>query len=539
MLGALSLPSVSTGFTSDSKAMVPVSVQGMADKVQKMSPLDTMQEIFFDIRDGIGNLGKVFSDKISGLNSHLAFRLDKLNTTMSNIGNIAAKDLDIEQNTFDIVNDNNEEDERDESLAGVDKIKKDEGKGLFTNSFKDLLKKLDPRNLSDFGLTALAAAGVAGVIAFLGKFEKVFTFLAKGLSKAIDAGKIGFKELKKDFKNLDEGLFGKEGLVPILSSGFSDIIDGVKEGDFTKSVDGLKKILGPGVTKLVSVSGDAVIGVFDAVAKSFGYEGDALEKTQEWFRELPENIDGYVSDFLATATNVMDDLKKTYDEEGFFAASKQGAKGIFDNTYGLALNLFKDGASAIAKHYKKGEVAEELAALDFSADNFIESVKSLLDILNFDKLTQMLKDLVNSAIMSLPKILRPDTIGEQVFDTKKEIQFQKDQIAEGDTRDGFLNKREDIIKDLEIKLGELETKLPEDYKQTIESINNNESLVYKTNELKSIAQIRTETGASPVVTIMKGGDDNKNIISQGDTLVSNMRTDGLDQSTKAIEEAMK
>ena len=40
MLGALTLPSVSTGFTSDSKAMVPVSIQGMADKVQKMSPLE-------------------------------------------------------------------------------------------------------------------------------------------------------------------------------------------------------------------------------------------------------------------------------------------------------------------------------------------------------------------------------------------------------------------------------------------------------------------------------------------------------------------
>ena len=60
MLGALTLPSVSTGFTSDSKAMVPVSIQGMADKVQKMSPLETMQEVFFDIRDGILILGDVF-----------------------------------------------------------------------------------------------------------------------------------------------------------------------------------------------------------------------------------------------------------------------------------------------------------------------------------------------------------------------------------------------------------------------------------------------------------------------------------------------
>ena len=34
MLGASSFPAVSTGFTSDSKAMVPVSTQGMAEKVQ-------------------------------------------------------------------------------------------------------------------------------------------------------------------------------------------------------------------------------------------------------------------------------------------------------------------------------------------------------------------------------------------------------------------------------------------------------------------------------------------------------------------------
>ena len=114
-LGALTLPSVSTGFTSDSKSMVPVSIQGMADKVTKMSPLESMQEVFFDIRDGIGNLGEIFREKISGLNDHLAFRLEKLNQTMSNIGNLAAKDLGFEKKTFDIVKQNEEEDERNES----------------------------------------------------------------------------------------------------------------------------------------------------------------------------------------------------------------------------------------------------------------------------------------------------------------------------------------------------------------------------------------------------------------------------------------
>ena len=34
-LGTSSFPSVSTGFTSDSKAMVPVSIQGVGGQLQK------------------------------------------------------------------------------------------------------------------------------------------------------------------------------------------------------------------------------------------------------------------------------------------------------------------------------------------------------------------------------------------------------------------------------------------------------------------------------------------------------------------------
>ena len=94
MLGASSFPAVSTGFTSDSKAMVPaVSSVG---EVKKMSPLETMQEVFFDIRDGILILGDVFSEKISGLNEHLAFRFESLNSTLLSIAGMTDKQLDID-----------------------------------------------------------------------------------------------------------------------------------------------------------------------------------------------------------------------------------------------------------------------------------------------------------------------------------------------------------------------------------------------------------------------------------------------------------
>ena len=549
-LGALTLPSVSTGFTSDSKSMVPVSIQGMADKVTKMSPLESMQEVFFDIRDGIDNLSTTFSEKISGLNKHLAFRLETLNTTMSQIGNIAAKDLGLEQQQTDIAIENEAERERIESVGdqGDPTEKKDEGKGVFTQSFKDLLDKLTPKSVGmKMGLAGLALAGTMAALSSIeGVIAETFKFVKE---KVIPGLKTGFGELKKDFKNFNENVFGKDGFVPIIAGGLKDIKDGIVEGDLQKSLDGVKTILTDGVVKGIATAGDLAVGLLDATMKTFGYEGDTLEKTQKWFRDLPKNIDGYIDTFLATATGVIDDVRKTYSEEGLFAATKVGFKGLFDNTTAVALNFLSQGASKIADHYGEEETAKKLAALDFSSDKFLESIKSLaymiynpetgailgMDFPNISNFLPTLQEIADSIIMSLPKFLRPDTIGEKIFETKQKIQFQKDQIAEGDTRDGFLTKRTDIIKDLEMQLGELEATLPEDYKQTIDSINNTESRIEKTNVLKSVSEIRATTGA-PNNIVIKGGDTNapKNTIVEGDKNFNGIRAVSVESTGNKI-----
>ena len=549
-LAALTLPSVSTGFSSDSKSMVPVSIQGMADKVTKMSPLESMQEVFFDIRDGIDNLSTTFSEKISGLNKHLAFRLETLNTTMSQIGNIAAKDLGLEQQQTDIAIENEAERERIESVGdqGDPTEKKDEGKGVFTQSFKDLLDKLTPKSVGmKMGLAGLALAGTMAALSSIeGVIAGTFKFVKE---KVIPGLKTGFGELKKDFKNFNENVFGKDGFVPIIAGGLKDIKDGIVEGDLQKSLDGVKTILTDGVVKGIATAGDLAVGLLDATMKTFGYEGDTLEKTQKWFRDLPKNIDGYIDTFLATATGVIDDVRKTYSEEGLFAATKVGFKGLFDNTTAVALNFLSQGASKIADHYGEEETAKKLAALDFSSDKFLESIKSLaymiynpetgailgMDFPNISNFLPTLQEIADSIIMSLPKFLRPDTIGEKIFETKQKIQFQKDQIAEGDTRDGFLTKRTDIIKDLEMQLGELEATLPEDYKQTIDSINNTESRIEKTNVLKSVSEIRATTGA-PNNIVIKGGDTNapKNTIVEGDKNFNGIRAVSVESTGNKI-----
>ena len=182
MYGASSFPAVSTGFSSGSSAMLP-AVSNVGE-IRKMSPLDSMKEVFFDIRDGIDDLSKTFSEKISGLNKHLAFRLDKLNTTMTTIGKIAAKDLNIEQNTFKEMQENEARDERNEAInRGTDETPKDEGKGVLTQSFKDLLDKLTPKTVGmKLGLAGLALAGTMAALSSIeGAIAGTFEFIKKTL----------------------------------------------------------------------------------------------------------------------------------------------------------------------------------------------------------------------------------------------------------------------------------------------------------------------------------------------------------------------
>ena len=164
-LGALTLPTIQSSFASGSSAMLP-TISNMAS-VQKMSALDSMQEVFFDIREGIVNLSKVFAEKISGLNTHLAFRLDKLNNTMSKIASVAVKDLSLEeekQDEIDVINRN----ANIQASETVDDIG-DVGQGT---TMLDSLKRFFEKFKSDGGESSiLKLALMAGALFLLSKFS--------------------------------------------------------------------------------------------------------------------------------------------------------------------------------------------------------------------------------------------------------------------------------------------------------------------------------------------------------------------------------
>ena len=182
-LGVSSFPTVSTGFNAEDSAMMPVT-SGNTSNLQQMSTSDTMKEVFFDIRDGITNLAKTFSDKISGLNKHLAFRLEKLNSTMSTIGSIAAEDLNIENQTFDQMQENQSLKDRQRSLGNQGEEPIVGGPGLIDvlkEDFKSLIDFLTPKRESvKVGLLGMLALGIAAFLPDIEKiFENIFRFFDK------------------------------------------------------------------------------------------------------------------------------------------------------------------------------------------------------------------------------------------------------------------------------------------------------------------------------------------------------------------------
>jgi hypothetical protein len=376
-------------------------------------------------------------------------------------------------------------------------------------------------------------------------------------------------ELVKDYKNLEEGIFGKDGVVAIVAEGFDGIVDGVKEGDFKKSMDGLKKIIGPGVTKALSVAGDAAVGVLDALAKGFGYEGDALEKTQKWFRDLPQNIDGYVDNIvtfyndevLPRFNEVLNDVKKVYNKDGFVAATKVGAKGIFDNTLALAGNYIADAAGAVADHYGEEEVGKKLKALDFSSDKFMETIRNLgkmiydpetgsilgMDFPNLSKLLPRLSEIAESIVASLPKWMRPDTLKEKIADKKKEIAFQRAQIAEGDNFDGLGTRRTDILGELNDEVAALQIEYNKTFGNSdstltgsIVASSKGGAAIVQSEKLKTALSESTKSGSAGGATILantnnKGGDT---ITSYNENVYPGIAIDNNDAQTRAIENAM-
>ena len=546
MYGALSLPSVSTGFSSDSKSMVPASIQGMADKVQKMSPLETMQEVFLDIRGGISDLGSIFSDKISGLNKHLAFRLETLNNTMSNIGSIAAKDFDIQEDTFDIVKENEADDDKNKSLADEPKQK---GSGILAGlkeGFGSLMDFLTPKSeIMKVGLIGLA------VLAIMTQLDKISAFLGDTFKfideKILPKAKIFYEDMKETTMGVFNGLFEKDkGLFPLLGKGLKDIADGFKEDDPVKKLQGMKTIFIDGTIKAISVLGDGVFGTLNAAAKALGMDTPGLRKLQLQFRSLPETIDAFV---LRSIEKSKAQLKEITDTNSLPEATLVAARQIYDDLGAPVLNSLNKLVGIVFKPFMSDEYYKSVMKADFSSTSIKASIKTSLDKLSNvmnklgDSLNVFANEMIDSINEYLPNFMKMNKIplknDQYEIDTLASMEKQKLITPEQYEPGGFMYEKYQKQRSKVIEIDPLVVKPVSDFEKDFgvgtnvgDVIDGTYQMKDKTKEIKTLEKDIAPPGNITVITDAKKitGDT----VVSNNTTVTNHRVDSIESSSNAL-----
>ena len=512
-LGALTLPSVNTPFTSGSKALVPYSPPSVG-VAQKMSPLETMQEVFYDIRDGINNLGEIFSEKISGLNSHLAFRLEavsfQLQAISHNIGALAY--MQEQEFKGNLPETNDPEDERGESL-GEAKNKKDPSKGMIatlregfssiTEGFSNFVDKLTPK--SDLGKVGLYGLLAIGLFTQLDKLTKIVAPMIKYFDeKIIPKVKEFWSIIKEDFAPIFDNIvkFFKEAF-----DGIGDLLKGAFEGDAGLFLSGIKKIMFDLPIRLVSIIGDAFFSLVDAALKTFGIDAPWVEDIATAFRTLPEAIDKVITDTMKFFTDGFDKLMSVYTEDGLIGAVGEGFRMFYDNTIGLGLNLLYDMYGAILKLFGAEELGEWFQNADFSFDGIKNAFNTVTDKIKgaFDALVNGMKAMANAVIdkinILLPKkfeIKKLDVTETMVESADGSTQVPLKEVKTIDTPPGLAErlKAEEQIKTQEFN---------ETYVDKIVKEQNTMKIKEKELVAAASAKVVDEKSSSPIII------DNKNV----------------------------
>jgi len=564
-LGSITLPSVSTGFTSDSRAMVPVSIQGMAGKLQKMSTFDSMQEIFLEIRDGIGNIGEIFREKLSGLNSHLAFRLETLNNTMSKIGNIAAKDLGLEETQTNIAKENEKDEDKKESLSDDDK----DGKGLLTNSFKGGVAKVMQR-IKDMSLVESLIALGAGLALLMFNFVKVgdaIAFLVKGFDEQILPRVKAFgSTVMEYYRNLFDGLFGDNGFFTVIGEGFGDIKKAIDSGDGKAAINAAGETLIKGTTSAISVIGTTILGAIKVVAKTVDPDADlsALDELIKYFNDLPGNaIKKLEADQI--------EFDKVLKEDGKIAATGVLFRQTYDNYIANTLGIISKGFGFIFGFVNE-DLGKTMMEADYSAKGissaFKVSMKNLGDSLNVmenaiaifvnDKLDAINDFTSIFGIPAIPKMPVKQIEGQNVYVNDEgmtvpmysELEIGKDMgvVAEPVKE---IKPIEDVMRDQILGNGytmyngkkfyfdkEDEPKKELSNAELDELMNNKDNnMTLKTKELIDVASV-SKSDSSTSIVVPNFITDNKKIDNSSNSsqsvTVTDQRVESLDSSSNAL-----
>jgi hypothetical protein len=366
MLGALTLPSVSTGFSSDSKSMVPVSIQGMADKVEMSLNVHSMEDILMDVRDAIHNTSLAALKSFTMLQETMVTGFTMLSNSLMNIGNIASKDLELEETQTNIDIENEEDEDRNESLAGPT------GGGLFTDKFKGGITKTLNRIKDLSFIESLIALG-AGLLLLSVNFDKITGFIGDTVKffdeKVIPRAKLFYKDMKEFFNNLFDGLFGDEGFFTIIFSGIGDIKDAIENKDGAALLKATKDLLIKGTLSAISVIGTTVLGIIKAALGIVDPDMDrsGIDELINLFKQMPNTVAQQLADQEK-------EFLKVTKEDGFFAGQIVAFRQTYDTLIGLSLNGLSNILGIALKPFFGKEWSDQMQKNDYRFAN----IKSVL-----------------------------------------------------------------------------------------------------------------------------------------------------------------
>ena len=554
MLGTQSFSPVSTGFSTDSRAMVPVSIQGMAGKLQKISTFDSMQEIFLEIRDGISNLTESIKNQTGLLHSTLLGVIH----TLTNIGSIVAKDLDLEETQTNIDIENERDEDKDESLKDDEK----DGKSIIPPALKKGFNSVVEyvKNLSF--IESLIALG-AGLFLLMFNFEKIgnmIGFLVKKTDEEVIPRVKAFGSTIFELgENLIDGLFGKNGVFPVILGGLGGIIDDIKKGEGKAAILGVGKTLINGTSSVISLIGTTILGAIKVVAKTVDPDADlsALDELIEYFNDIPEKVEKKLD---ADAK----EYKKVLDEKGFFPAQGIALRQTYDNLIGNSLNTISD-IFGIALKPVNEDLGNYLMDADYTAKGissaFQVSMKNLGLAMEKSRngISKVINDILDDMNKYLPDFMKIDSrmiitkdgkdVSTYVNDEGMTVPMYRD--AEIGKDINVLGKKDDKPIDEVMReqiLGPGFTTLPNGEKfyfekqpatneELSEMMDNKDSnMTLKTKELKAAASVSQSESTSIVAPNFITDNkkiDNSNNSSQAVT-VTDQRVDSMEGSSNAV-----
>ena len=537
-LGALSLVDSSGVVLGSGSAMQPVGANTGAS-LQKMSGADSMKEVFNDIRDGISNLGLIFSKKISGLNSHLAFRLETLNATMTTIGEILAEDLGIEKEKFNEMLDERQDADKQRSLADEDD---DKPKGIFggiKDAFGGLMDFLTPK--SDLMKVGLAGLFAAGVIFFRKEIEAAFTAVFKYLGSLKDAfDEEGFTGVKNKLqKDIKENIINPT-LASIGMRVKEDGTLGLIQGSF---LDKANPFGGP--TNIFKTLNAFRTGINP-------YDNNSKMYPEWYYKGFMENLDDLLTpedpDMLVNAISGMIDFVSKSVSGFFFGAEKtMPGVGTFREQSGISkmkdqmMENFRNNMQSIADFFHDDQ--GNLFGIDF---------KALTDLL------PTIQEIAESIYNSLPKYLRFDTVAEKNIDRDVERLedidfFNKDYIgksvitrsnidqASPEELKSLLSKESDDLKPddirfIENKIIEKERLIEKTSTTALPSFTTTATNTLKTQSLEKLVKEKAAINATPPGNITVMTDAKKvstiNTSNKTDIIASDYRTGSMELSAQ-------